>query len=373
MIDFIKLKIQNPDIQAIHENPLLEWNQLTNECTGQIKEYTAEYHGLTFRITVNKYLSISGSLHKHWNSITGRGLQNYNDFSFNDLTKTVNTLCQSFNLDSNQCKLENVEFGVNITPTIPANKILKAVINHRLQPFTRDYSNNKRFREAIHRQYFIKIYNKGLQYEQPKNILRFEVKVIKMEFLKNFGITTLSDIIDNDKLISLGKELRDNFRDVLFYGIDLPVNSLNLNERVVLSEGRNPQNWIDLKNGNRNTYNQRRKRFIELVTRYSTFNISENIGKMITEKWNELQFKLPEIIHNLTGGTIPHYTQLDPLHDRSNCVTPIFKVENFSGEVLIKTNGRRCHEQHLIPVYHFSTGKLIEYLDLETGQRKQAA
>ncbi len=44
-------------------------------------------------------------------------------------------------------------------------------------------------------QYEIKIYNKGLQYSQPINILRFEKKVVKMTNIIKGGILFLSELM----------------------------------------------------------------------------------------------------------------------------------------------------------------------------------
>ena len=137
MIDFIKIRIFNLDISGIRNPDRLEWLQRTNERTGEIKEYTAMFHGLTFQIIDNKHLNISGSIHKHRNTITGLGDQNYNDFNFSNLIQVVNAFCKTFDLVPDQCILENFEFGVNITPPIRVNEILRSVINHKGKPFNR--------------------------------------------------------------------------------------------------------------------------------------------------------------------------------------------------------------------------------------------
>jgi hypothetical protein len=69
MIDFVKLKILNPDIERIRNNPRLEWFEKASTRTGEIKEQTATFHGIGFEIKNNQYLNISGSLHKFWNAI----------------------------------------------------------------------------------------------------------------------------------------------------------------------------------------------------------------------------------------------------------------------------------------------------------------
>jgi len=138
MIDFIKIAYRNPNIQKIREHPLLDWEQIVHIRTGEVKEYRAIYNGLTFQIINYQYLNISGSLHKYWNSSQGGGLQNYNDFTFSDLTGVIMELCRSFDLLPENCLLENIEFGVNVCPQVPVKEILRSAINLKGKPFTRE-------------------------------------------------------------------------------------------------------------------------------------------------------------------------------------------------------------------------------------------
>ena len=288
MIDFVKLKILNPDIDGIRKLPFLEWDQLANETTGDIKEYTAKFNGLTVVIKYNQYLYISGSLHKYWNFTQTGTDQNYNDFTFSSLTWTIGDICTRFNLNPINCKIENIEYGVNIIPPIPANVLLMSVINHKGKPFTQEYDSNKYFRECEYQQYFIKIYNKGLQYHRPENILRFENKTIRMEHLRKTGIKTLADLLNRDKISSLGMILRGDLSDLLLYDYTIQEKDLNASERFILSKGQIPTYWTNLRKSNPDNYYKKRKRFRELVNQYGKQNIQETISKHIIQKWNDL-------------------------------------------------------------------------------------
>jgi len=300
MIDFVKIKVLNPDIPRIRDNLRLEWDQRTSERTGEVKEYTARFHGITFEIKNNQYLNISGSLHKYWNSLNGRGEQNYNDFRFEDLPGTIFEFCKMFDLVPGSCILENLEFGVNVSPTIPANEILRSVIDHKGKPFTNEYSENKRFRECERQRYIVKIYNKGLQYNQPGNILRFENKTIKMTHVKETGITTMQDLLDPGKIERLGVILLDNFNELLFYDYTIPLNGLSASKRLILTQGQTPAYWIDLKETNPANYYKKRHRFKDLVKKHGTRNIQEIVGSLISQKWNELLKTDPKTLQELT-------------------------------------------------------------------------
>lgn len=300
MIDFVKIRVQNPNIKQIRENLCLEWELSISERTGEVKEIIAKYHNLTFKIVCNQYLNISGSLHKFWNSINGRGEQNYNDFMFSDLAEVINEICDSFNLNPSSCMIENIEFGVNITPPFPVKEILRSIINHKGKPFTQEYDEKKYYRECKRQQYIIKVYDKGLQFNQG-NILRFEDKTRKMEHLKGIGIKSFTDLLNPVKINQLGAVLRKDFEGLLIYDYTIPLMKLNPRERLILTEGQTPAYWLNLLESNPNLYYKRRDRFKELIKKYGTQDIQNIIGELIIQKWNELLTCTPKTLQNLTG------------------------------------------------------------------------
>lgn len=311
MIDFIKLQILNPNIPRISSNPLLEWIEETNTRTGEVKKYTSYFHGMKLEIKNNQHLNISGSIHKFWNSINGRSEQNYNDFRFEDLASVIIQLCDMLDLVPGSCVLQNLEFGVNVVPTIPTNDILRSVINHKGKPFSREYTENKRFRECERQRYIIKIYNKGLQYNQPGNILRFEGKIIKMAHLKGTGVQTLSDLINPAKIVLLGEVLLRNFYDLLFYDNTIQDADLSALERLILTQGQLPTYWVDLKKTNPCNYYKKRDRFKELVKKYGTQDLQDIVGCLVSRKWNDLLKTDPDTLQKLTNLEKPHFTRIN--------------------------------------------------------------
>jgi hypothetical protein len=288
MIDFVKLKILNPDIDGIRKFPFLDWDQLANETSGDIKEYKAKFKGLTVDIKYNQYLYISGSLHKYWNFTQSGTNQNYNDFTFSSLTWTIGDICTRFNLNPANCKIENIEFGVNVNPTIPTNDILMSVINHKGKPFIQEYEEKKYLRECKHGRYILKFYNKGLQYRRQDNILRFENKTIRMEHLKGTGIKTLADLLDRDKISPLGMILRCDLGDLLFYDYTIQETELTPSESRLLSKGQASTYWLNLRQTNPENYYKKRNRFRDLVSKHGKQNLQETISNLIMIKWDEL-------------------------------------------------------------------------------------
>jgi hypothetical protein len=324
MIDFVKIKVLNPDIPRIRNNLRLEWFQRTSERTGEVKEYTSTYNDLNFEIKNDKHLNISGSLHKFWNNLHGRGEQNYNDFNFADLVSVIIEFYKMFDLVPGSCILENLEFGVNVSPTIPANEILRSVINHKGKPFTNEYTDNKRFRECERQRYIVKIYNKGLQYNQPGNILRFENKTIKMAHIKETGITTLQDLLDIRKIERLGVILFDNFNELLFYDYTIPEAVLRHSKRLILTQGQSPAYWINLKETNPNNYYKKLHRFKELAKKHGTRDIQEMVGSLISLKWNNLLMTDSETLQKLTD---PANTDITGINHSDKGLKPVTFTE----------------------------------------------
>lgn len=319
MVDFIKIRTLNPDIHGIRNNPRLDWEQRTNEMTGEVKEYTATFYGMTFQVVNNQYLNISGSLHKHWNIINGRGDHNHNDFTLLDLTGVILDLCECFNLFPGTCIIENFEFGVNMIPPIPVNEILRSVINHKGKPFNRQFSQKMNFMECEHRQYYLKLYDKGLQFGRG-NILRFEIKTRKMEIVKIANIETLLDLSKPDNMNRLGTILTGNFSDILFYDYTIPETGINARERLILTQGQNPLFWQEYQKTNPDNYFKKRNRFKDLVKKFGNQDIQEIAFPLIGQKWNELLTSDPKTLQELTGGKKSNITGIDTSNIGTNTV-----------------------------------------------------
>jgi len=362
LIDFVKIKILNPDIDNLRALPFLEWEQLTKERTGEIKEYRTKFNGLTLVIINNQYTYISGSLHKYWN-ITNTGTdQNYNDFTFSSLAGTIRDISARFNLNLENCKIENIETGVNLISPIPVNEVLRSVINHKGNPFTQEHGEKKYYRECDYQRYFVKVYNKGLQFGQPENILRFEIKFIKMNDLKPYNITTLADLTEQGKIKRLLELLQANFNELLFYDYTIPETDLTPSERTILTQGRIPAYWSDLKETTPDNYYKKRNRFRELVTQYGKQNIQETIGNLITKKWDELLQPDPKTLQELTDPAKRDITEINRSSIGLNPVNSFQAKDEPTGHLA----GRYCQTckrdiSHQKPGTKFCSAKFVGY------------
>jgi hypothetical protein len=147
LIDFIKIIIKDFNPAILEANPLLDFFDNINLSTGEIKTTnrqgnkvtpykSANYRGLEFKIYDSGTVTLSGSLHKYWNS----GAHNFNDFNFEAFLCVLNDLKTKFTLVLDNCILKCLEIGINIIPPIPTNHILDYCFLHKTNPF--EYQKN---------------------------------------------------------------------------------------------------------------------------------------------------------------------------------------------------------------------------------------
>lgn len=303
MIDGVKIDVQNLNGIEWLNCHLLDFYTYTNTKTGELLDGTlvAKYRGLKFFIIQsvkyqNKtYCSIQGSLHKYFN----KGKHNANDFTLFDLQKVIVELKQKFSIEPTTAILRNVEFGVNINTPLTANDLLKNLVCYGNYTFgTLKIEGVKVGKNIAQQRTELKIYDKGKQYDLPvQNLTRIELAVKKMEFLKSYNITTLSDLTNIDKIKPLGSLLLSYWDDVIYYDKKINWKQLTQFERKKLLYYATPRNWEDF------DYKQRyraKKHFKELMSKYSTSTTHKDITQLLAEKTGILTASFcPQINHDL--------------------------------------------------------------------------
>jgi hypothetical protein len=156
-------------------------------------------------------------------------------------------------------------------------------------------------KDCYSQRYAVKIYDKGKQYQLSNDLLRIELKVIKMEQLKNVGIVTLADLLDIEKLKHLGSNLVAMFDEILYYDTSINLKELSRRERAIIMDGRNPAYWDDLKEQSPKTFDYRRNRFREITNKYSKEHQQKKISQLIADKWEKLINVEAETLAKLTA------------------------------------------------------------------------
>ncbi len=222
LIDYIKFHVPSPPIDSLLKNKLLDFNTTVNNATGEIQKHTAGYKGLMFTIYEQSLISpkglliVSGSVHKYHNN----GKHNYNRFTKKDFINVINDLVRKFNLHPEKCIIKSIEIGVNIQPPVPTKEILENLIMHRKKPFKSIYTKDEGdYIQTKKQRSIIKVYDKKRHYQNfglTDEIMRFELKYLKMIELQKQGIYNLQDLINFDFNIFKHKLLK-TWYEILFY------------------------------------------------------------------------------------------------------------------------------------------------------------
>jgi hypothetical protein len=290
LVDFIKILINDLYPSILEANTLLDFFDNINLSTGEIKTINkygnkviphkkASYKSLEFRIYETGTITLSGSLHKYWNS----GAHNYNDFDFNALRWVLKDLNTKFGIVPENCIFKCLEIGVNIIPPIPTNDILDYCFLHKTLPFEYKHNSDEgKYKQVKHSQYIIKIYNKALHYKKnftdiETEILRFEIKYTKMQKLNERGIYNLNDLL-NYGLHNFKNELLKEFNNILFYDNTIQSKSKSL------PNYKNPIYWTDLLKKPTKTNYYKHKGILKNLTSQNSDNVQLQITKIMSDK-----------------------------------------------------------------------------------------
>ncbi len=291
MIDYIKILNLAVSAADLEHNEYLQDSWIIGSKNGEVLTQQTNYFGLTFSIK-NTNVRLTGSIHKYKN----QGLHNYNDFTKTQVHKVINELSKKFEIDLKNSHLNNIEFGVNVVLPFEPKVLLNNLITHKGEPFTREIEEGKIFYQCKRSQFIIKIYDKGLQYQQVTNILRFELKILKMQFFKTKGIevSVLADLLNDGIYTKLGGVLKAYFDEILFDDESINHKDLNATERDIYLRGQNPKTWItDNRTANQQKELQRLKEnFLKVLEKYRK---GENYVKIVSDRIEFKCFELSEI------------------------------------------------------------------------------
>ncbi len=273
------------------------------------------------------YLNLKGSLHKNY-----FGGTNYLPFTWQHLQSQIKYVCETLHIDPLEAKINGLEIGVNVwTPFQVHPFIMQNIIDYKGDPFIRyrkDANGICLGKVCDNSQYSVKIYNKGLQYKLSQNLIRYELKYFKMQPLKPYGIYTLSDLQNFDKVNKLSALLFAAWNEVLIYDILQPINKLQIkqNQKDLLRDGRNGKFWERLKKEkNSDQFKYLRNKFKKTVLNFGS-NLQLIAAGLIANEWETLSNYYP----NLPMGEsiiLPEFT---------------IKIKGKNGEKINTPNKRYC-------------------------------
>ncbi|MDV3980940.1 hypothetical protein CMT48_07670 [Elizabethkingia anophelis] len=312
MIDGVKLLCNiNPTDWTNNKN--LSFRSWIDTSTGEISHNNkhANIKGLHLSIIEGDketFCNLRGSLPVYY---TGGNTNNI-DYSFTDFISTCIELNTDLQIQSKEAVLRGFEFGVNIELPFDISVVYEAVKSCRMHVCGINEIDGKRNGLRFDfQQYRIKIYDKGQQQTGKKsNIMRFEIAVKKMVYVKHLNIKTLSDLQNSVVWIGLSKLLIKTWQDIVFVDKSLNYKLMTNHEQKKYLYYFDAHYWANL---NRKQYHIAKNHLNKLQFIYEgKQNYKKIICDLITDKLqllatvlhseNGYNLTIPEAIENTPGN-----------------------------------------------------------------------
>jgi len=269
-------------------NPHLDFTFIVSEKTGEIstdkKEAKSQTKGLTFTISDRNTLQscyLRGSLHKEHNGI------NFDRFTFDNLQTVINRLQTQYHINPATTYIHSLEIEINLYLKYSPKQFIKSLISHKKQPFIPINKTAQTLGKiAVYDDHSIKFYDKARQVGiKGMNILRFGVKVSKMRYLQPYGIKTLADLQDINKVYRLGEILYKTIPEIVFYDYKADTSKLTELQALKYTQYSNPNYWQMLNRKQRYKAKIQYKKLSEKV-QATAFNIM--LLKWFSFEWQQL-------------------------------------------------------------------------------------
>mgnify|MGYP003576762583 CR=1 FL=1 len=318
MFDGIKLSSRITDFEAWRQTVELDFTSQVDTRTGEVinfskakdkkvYKYFSSYRN--YRLVLKEvhftnesnylepsyYLTIRGSLHKSF-----FGGQNYEFFSWMDIQEEINTLVNGLKIHPEKTYLRSIELGLNIPVPFNVIRFLESDLLMYRSSFWNQYRPDNQgvklgfFCNCAH--YDVKLYDKGLQYKLPYDLMRFEVKFKKMQKLNRMQIETLADLQNLERANKLFDLLQDMWSNVLLW--ELNAQSLSKLSKVdvqLIENGRSPDFWKNLWREKRSKFHNMKKRLGKITNQQMDtkhHNVQNKI-KSMKSQISQMNYTLP--------------------------------------------------------------------------------
>ncbi|MDO4729119.1 MAG: hypothetical protein Q4B43_08970 [Bacteroidota bacterium] len=292
MIDYFKTYVNysNPSKlkELVNNGTFAVATSKTKIATGEVVKETYLFKNMTIEPQTNGVL-LYGSLHKFRSQIHNiatseqiakHGGFNGDLFTLDEITQTINTLCEALDVCPSVCQLQNIEIGLNNPVSFDPKEFLKGILYHR-NNYDYIVKHGGNYVQFNHEQYYLKLYNKSRQYQMDIYTIRVEIKVRKMQKLHKAGIElkTLEDI--NALTLSQTFEvLYKEFEELVYFDKTIRIHDLNDKDKERAVQFQNKEYWRDL--------NYHKKAYAKDQLQKMIIEFSENLKGQIQSKMNEV-------------------------------------------------------------------------------------
>ncbi|WP_126651805.1 hypothetical protein [Chryseobacterium aureum] len=249
------------------------------------------FENIEVRIT-DKSAFVRNSIHTYFNLKNGFADGNYTDFYYPDILTSFEQLQADLDEDISDYKVTNLEFGLNIQTSLsPKSMLNNNFLMYNFDEFNQHdtFKGKGAYKQYNRNEYYVKIYDKGLQYGLDYNLLRVEIKIIDSKLLKKrFGIRTVRDIYEKSRLELLFKFLLERFDEINIIDC-LTTQEIRGEEKTFLELGKSPHYWREIKNSKSSTYYYGlRQRYNKLLEIYQLDTIKLELRDLLVAKFQTL-------------------------------------------------------------------------------------
>ncbi|WP_374462986.1 hypothetical protein [Chryseobacterium sp.] len=295
MIDFIKIYTTTKET--------LE-NRIKNDFPDSETRCSYDYHNedavypcwrrfenIEVRIT-EKSAFVKNSIHTYFNLKNGLAEGNYTDFFYSDILTAFQLLQEDLNEDISDYKVTNLEFGLNIRTSLSPKQMLENnFLMFNFDEFNQHdtFKNKGSYKQYNRNEYYVKMYDKGLQFKLPYSLLRVEIKITDSKLLKKrFGIHIVRDIFEKSRLELLFKWLLACFDEINIID-SLATQEIRGEEKKFFELGKSPHFWREIKNSKSSSYYyDLRAKYNNLLRKYNLDTIKLELRDLLVEKFRTL-------------------------------------------------------------------------------------
>jgi hypothetical protein len=272
MIDGQKLLIKNWEkIDVVTKRSDIDFKLTVDSKTGEVYPgmYSAKYKGLRFRLDqygYHKNLWVNGSLYEYYT-----GQKNYENFSVKEARDAFQCFCEELGLRLTEVYPHRLEWGLGLENlNCNAGDLLSNTISFKgKEPKVDPLKGAGMMKTFELCEWLLKIYDKGLQEGKGRNLLRYELKLLRASILRRKGIFTAQDLFKPSIVEKLCGELIQVVTHLIFYDYQMDVTSLNKRDKNLFLQYNSPGAWSNLMRVNPELYRKKKVVFRSSVTRCS--------------------------------------------------------------------------------------------------------
>lgn len=239
--------------------------------------------------------------HYHFNGYRHNG----NDFTPQNCKQTLQEIFKNLHIQETEygeLQLINLEYGVNIIPEADIKSLIDGILYYKKTPFIFGKIQTYKITKATTYKE-IKAYDKGIQfidypeYGIDRNTFRFEVRSKQAKNIRKLGISSLTDLLNDEVYPRLGQSLIDEWDHILTVNVEPDLMGLNPAEIKYLSETKKIEFWIaKIQHPYRNCYSREVKKY---------YNNSQNGNNLHHKIKMQILDKIFDLLNgaNSTQGT----------------------------------------------------------------------